>query len=142
MIRYRTGDRASWLSGPCGRGSVLRRLGKVQGRFHDVSSTSMPLSVPILDEAIFSLLGIFSFHAGCRVEDNGTVLDLTLFCKKKNASRIKEEVDKVVGIRWLVVCWQSDRRPSPESTFTRCCPGIFAGMPPEWSSEPYQNDFR
>lgn len=33
LIRYRTGDAAYWLSGPCSCGSPLRRLAPVQGRY-------------------------------------------------------------------------------------------------------------
>ncbi len=32
LIRYRTGNLASWITTPCPCGSVLRRLGWVQGR--------------------------------------------------------------------------------------------------------------
>lgn len=32
LVRYRTGDAAHWLSGPCRCGSPLRRLGRVLGR--------------------------------------------------------------------------------------------------------------
>ncbi len=32
LVRYRTGDAARWLAGPCPCGSFLRRLGRVPGR--------------------------------------------------------------------------------------------------------------
>jgi len=32
LVRYRTGDAARWLAGPCSCGSPLRRLGRVPGR--------------------------------------------------------------------------------------------------------------
>lgn len=35
LLRYRTGDAARWLPGPCACGSPLRRLGPVQGRFSE-----------------------------------------------------------------------------------------------------------
>lgn len=42
LVRYRTGDAASWVAGPCSRGSTLRRLGRVPGRIAPGGSISQP----------------------------------------------------------------------------------------------------
>lgn len=46
LIRYRTGDVAALLGGPCGCGSPLRRLGPVQGRLVRTGAEVQILSVP------------------------------------------------------------------------------------------------
>jgi len=43
LLRYRTGDAAAWLPGPCPCGSALRRLGPVRGRWNaDASGLARP----------------------------------------------------------------------------------------------------
>lgn len=42
LIRYRTGDAAAWIPGPCPCGSALRRLGRVPGRIASDGSISQP----------------------------------------------------------------------------------------------------
>ena len=39
LIRYRTGDAASWLPGPCPCGSPLRRLSQLRGRYVRMNGT-------------------------------------------------------------------------------------------------------
>ncbi len=91
LIRYRTGDEASWLEGPCGCGSVLRRMSKVRGRCNASFLDAAPLSIADLDEALLGLPGLYSFQAGYRTEADKTVLNLTLFCRNKEATRLKQE---------------------------------------------------
>ena len=97
LIRYRTGDQAAWIKGPCPCGTVLRRLGKVRGRITDLGSTRVPLSMPQLDEAVLSLPGIYSFQATLLPEKAGGTLELNLFCPKQHATDLEKEVFAVVG---------------------------------------------
>ncbi len=41
LIRYRTGDAAAWLPGPCPCGSPLRRLAPLRGRYIEENGTSV-----------------------------------------------------------------------------------------------------
>ncbi|MBQ1351352.1 MAG: phenylacetate--CoA ligase family protein [Oscillospiraceae bacterium] len=52
LIRYRTGDKSRILPGPCGCGSVLKRLDRILGRIADEKK---PRSIHGLDEVIFPL---------------------------------------------------------------------------------------
>lgn len=42
LLRYRSGDAAAWLEGPCPCGSALRRLGRVPGRIAPDGTISQP----------------------------------------------------------------------------------------------------
>ncbi len=96
LIRYRTGDRAAWIKAPCPCGSVLGRLGKIRGRLTDISTVSGAICMPVLDEAILALDGIYSFQAALTAGENGIVLDLYLFCWMQRADQIKKEVTEAV----------------------------------------------
>lgn len=65
LVRYRTGDLARMLPEPCPCGTLLKRLGRVQGRIGATvrlrSGTSITLSA--LDEALFSIPGLLNFTA-------------------------------------------------------------------------------
>ena len=65
LIRYRTGDRARMVPGPCPCGSVLPRLGRVQGRIDaevDLGQGAR-LSMAALDEVLFPIAGVLNFSA-------------------------------------------------------------------------------
>ncbi|WP_419659150.1 AMP-dependent synthetase and ligase [Desulfosarcina variabilis str. Montpellier] len=97
LIRYRTGDRAAWLEGPCPCGSFMRRLGKVRGRIADLSSSQLSFSMPQLDETILALPGVYSFQAAVASEAETECLNITLFCPKQHASQLKKDVDMAVN---------------------------------------------
>ncbi|MDX9835620.1 MAG: hypothetical protein RBT36_10490 [Desulfobulbus sp.] len=65
LIRYRTGDRGRLLPGPCDCTSNIRRLDRVRGRIDQVRTlhTSAQLSLPELDELLFTLSGLLDFSA-------------------------------------------------------------------------------
>jgi len=64
LIRYRTGDMSSIIQEPCPCGSALRRLGKVQGRIEEsITINEAELSMPLLDDILFSIPGIIGFKA-------------------------------------------------------------------------------
>jgi phenylacetate-coenzyme A ligase PaaK-like adenylate-forming protein len=96
LIRYRTGDRAAWLEGPCPCGTIMRRLGKVHGRIADLSSTRASLSMPQLDETILGLPHIYSFQAAMRSEATTADLDITLFCPTQQAAQLQKNVGMAV----------------------------------------------
>lgn len=65
LIRYRTGDIAGFIPGPCPCGTVLRRLSRVKDRVE--GRIALPggfLSMSMLDEALFALEDVLDFTAG------------------------------------------------------------------------------
>ncbi|VVS91552.1 DVU_1553 family AMP-dependent CoA ligase [Desulfoluna spongiiphila] len=65
LIRYRTGDKAGFSPHPCPCGTVLRRLDPVLGRTTGGMSlkNGSVLTLPELDEALFSVPGLLNFTA-------------------------------------------------------------------------------
>jgi phenylacetate-CoA ligase len=65
LIRYRTGDLARFVPEPCLCGTVLRTMGTVRGRIHDMVRlrTGDWLGITDLDEALFGLPGITDYEA-------------------------------------------------------------------------------
>lgn len=65
LIRYRTGDRGSFVAEPCPCGSPLRLLAPVRERLADVAvlAGGERLSLADLDEALFSLDNVLDFRA-------------------------------------------------------------------------------
>ena len=65
LIRYRTGDISRFHTSPCSCGTVLKRLDQIAARLSDGDClvSGMPLTLPILDEALFSLPGVSDFKA-------------------------------------------------------------------------------
>jgi phenylacetate-coenzyme A ligase PaaK-like adenylate-forming protein len=60
LIRYRTGDIGSLITGRCGCGSFLPRLGKIRGRKENLEN---PLNIHLLDDLLFALPDIKAYRA-------------------------------------------------------------------------------
>lgn len=82
LIRYRTGDLARFHTRPCPCGSVLPRLGKVTGRMTNAAllAPRLPLSMAMLDEALFAVPALLDFQAELVAADGVSRLCLTLCC--------------------------------------------------------------
>ncbi len=65
LIRYRTGDMARWIPGACPCGSVLRRMGPVQGRITEgvAFDEHGSLSITDLDEVLFTIPTLHDYTA-------------------------------------------------------------------------------
>ncbi|MGA3161990.1 MAG: DVU_1553 family AMP-dependent CoA ligase [Terracidiphilus sp.] len=65
LIRYRTGDLSRFLPGPCGCGTILKRLERVKSRIDGCVSLGRRGSINIgaLDEALFDIPGLLDFVA-------------------------------------------------------------------------------
>jgi phenylacetate-coenzyme A ligase PaaK-like adenylate-forming protein len=65
LIRYRTGDISRFHTLPCACGTVLKRLDRIAGRINDGKChvSGMPLTLPVLDEALFTLPEVIDFKA-------------------------------------------------------------------------------
>ncbi len=75
LLRYRTGDRARFLPGPCPCGSILKRLDRIPGRLSQEMGGIPALSR--LDEALFSFQGLVDYDAMLYPKP---VLTLKLLC--------------------------------------------------------------
>lgn len=65
LIRYRTGDVSRFVPGPCGCGTILKRLQRVRGRIDGEVHVGAGgrLNIAMLDEAIFAVPGVVDFSA-------------------------------------------------------------------------------
>lgn len=62
LIRYRTGDKARFLSGVCPCGSVLKTMEKVQGRYMNLIPLEKGLlKLSDIDEALFTIPDLLNF---------------------------------------------------------------------------------
>ena len=80
LLRYRTGDLARLESGPCACGSLLPRLGRVDGRRENnlPLGAGQTLSIHRLDEVLFSIPTVRAFEAGLRRENDRNTLFLAV----------------------------------------------------------------
>ncbi len=64
LIRYRTGDIARMMTEPCPCGSVLRRMGRVRGRWNGALRLGPDriLTLPDMDDALFRLPGLLDYR--------------------------------------------------------------------------------
>ena len=95
LVRYRTGDRARFIPGPCPCGSALPRLGPVQGRIETevVLRGGERLSMPLLDEALFPIAGVLDFSAKITDAPPHDCLHLSLQVCEDEEERIAREVN-------------------------------------------------
>lgn len=86
LIRYRTGDLAAWIDGPCRCGSQLRRMGWVQGRMAESIRLAGGLNLDLagLDEALFALPGAVDFQAALHRGHRAAQLEVTLYANRKS----------------------------------------------------------
>jgi phenylacetate-coenzyme A ligase PaaK-like adenylate-forming protein len=76
LIRYRTGDMAGFIPGPCPCGSVLKRMSPVKDRVKGRIALAGGglLSMSLLDEALFAVEGVLNFQAAVSSGEKGDVL--------------------------------------------------------------------
>ena len=80
LIRYRTGDLARWRPDPCPCGTHLRTLAHITTRVAGQVEVGghAPLTLALLDEALFALPGVVDFEARLQPTGDGLELQLTL----------------------------------------------------------------
>jgi phenylacetate-CoA ligase len=105
LIRYRTGDIARFLPEVCPCGSVLRRLGKIQGRKSDevVLAPQARLHMSMLDEALFAIPEILNFQVELVPAEGRSRLDVMLDCDAdrlpETARRARQALADVPAVR-------------------------------------------
>ncbi len=97
LVRYRTGDLASMIPGPCPCGSALRRLGPVCGRLGE----SVPLggraslTMHELNEALFAVHGLLDFSATLKGSNGDAYLDVRYWTRTPGPT-MPAKVDRVL----------------------------------------------
>jgi phenylacetate-coenzyme A ligase PaaK-like adenylate-forming protein len=95
LVRYRTGDLARIIPDPCPCGTVLKRLGRVQGRIEYTLQLQQGLSINMsaLDEALFPVAGLLNFTAEVSDDAGQDQLQLCLqLCEGEAEERVAREV--------------------------------------------------
>lgn len=108
LIRYRTGNISRIINTPCGCGSILPRLGRIEGRFESNIAVGggKTISIHQLDEIIFADPFVRGFDALLSTEGESKTLHLTvdtrgsldfdsLTAKLPQILKIKVKYDKV-----------------------------------------------
>lgn len=104
LIRYRTGDVGRFIPEPCPCGSALRRLGTIRGRW-DGRVTITPetiLTLPDMDEVLFSLPGLINYQATLVMRGEKTCLEIAVFgewSERPQSEIILKTLEKVPAIR-------------------------------------------
>lgn len=80
LIRYVTGDIARFIPESCACGSVLRRMGTVQGRLENqvCLAPDIVLTLRELDESLFALAGVINFTVSIAKAGQKDRLNITL----------------------------------------------------------------
>ena len=93
LVRYRTGDRARMIPEPCPCGSVLKRLGRVQGRLAAALTLNQGSSIAMrdLDETLFPIAGVLNFTAEVTASGGQDQLQLCIQACQGEEERVARE---------------------------------------------------
>ena len=99
LIRYRTGDLAAMLPGPCPCGSAMRRLGPVCGRRGAALRLCgrKALTIEELDEVLFAIPGLLDFSATLKGSCLESYLDIRYWTLAMGP-RLPAKVDRAMGL--------------------------------------------
>ncbi len=88
LIRYRTGDRGRFLTGPCPCGTWLRRLERVRARLcgRVRLQAGGVVDQATIDEPLYALPHVLDVRAGLRREDGLDVLDVEVLAPGAGAT--------------------------------------------------------
>ncbi len=130
LIRYRTGDRARFLTEPCVCGSSLRRMEPVRGRLKNGVRLKHGgvLNLSELDEALFAVPGLMNYTAEISKENGIDRLTFSLLTasKERRAATVRAEraVSGIPAIKKAV----ADGALKMEAFTTGCNPLVSTGM--------------
>jgi len=111
LIRYRTGDSARFLPGPCPCGTVLPRMGRVTGRIAGGFrlDSGEEVTLPLLDEAIFAVAGVTDYQVDLRRSATGWELSITVAAEGLPADLAGQVRAAVLAIPRIADAVQSGR---------------------------------
>lgn len=94
LIRYRTGDRASFIKGGCPCSKLLKKMSHVKGRYQNLLYIdNQPLSMALLDELLFRMDNLLDYRASLKA---GKILSLSLKAVDENKPLGIEEVRRAL----------------------------------------------
>jgi phenylacetate-coenzyme A ligase PaaK-like adenylate-forming protein len=81
LIRYRTGDIASFIPEPCPCGTILRRMERVAGRWEGIIRlhSNNTLKLTDLDEALFPLPWLLNYRALLSRDGGNDILEVEVY---------------------------------------------------------------
>ena len=99
LIRYRTGDLARFIPGPCPCGTLLKRLDRIQGRLTGavVLDKGHQLSIPDLDDVVFSVRGILDYQAEVYGKEGRAHLRLKVHVEADASKEVGDAVSEALG---------------------------------------------
>lgn len=121
LVRYRTGDRARFMTDPCPCGTVLRRLGRVTGRLGEVIRLpgGQSLSIAALDEIILSDDGVISYDASVETRNGGDCLTVVLRSEgRTDTARLAQMLTSQLGRLFASGMLKLDIREGDPAFFT------------------------
>jgi phenylacetate-coenzyme A ligase PaaK-like adenylate-forming protein len=94
LIRYRTGDLASFITAPCPCGSILRRLDHVRGRLETMVEigNGLRLDSSDLSEALYGITGLLDYQAELMSDEGRDLLSLTLRLGNNDEAQAMDKV--------------------------------------------------
>lgn len=99
LIRYRTGDMARFLNEECPCHTVLKRMEAVRGRIKKgiVLKNEAVLTLPQLDEALFSVPNLLNYHAEIATGSGVDILNISLFTASSDNAATLHAAREVVS---------------------------------------------
>jgi len=99
LIRYRTGDLARFIPEPCPCGTLLKRLDRIQGRLTGavVLDKGRQLSIPDLDDVVFSVPGILDYQAEVYGKEGRAHLRLKVHVEAGASKEVGDAVSEALG---------------------------------------------
>jgi phenylacetate-coenzyme A ligase PaaK-like adenylate-forming protein len=120
LVRYRTGDRARFMTEPCPCGTVLRRLGRVTGRLGEV--IRLPggtLSITELDEIILADNGVIAYDASVETRNSEIILVVVLRSGgRTDTARLAQRLQSQLGHLFASGMLRLDVREGDPAFFT------------------------
>ncbi|QTA79947.1 AMP-binding domain-containing protein [Desulfonema limicola] len=98
LVRYRTGDTASFITAPCPCNTILRRMAKVQGRMGNTVKIggSLQISLMAMDEAVFAVPGVMNYAVEIRQARGIDYLKIIIHALPKDQAAALSEVRQVI----------------------------------------------
>lgn len=121
LIRYRTGDMARRLEGPCACGSNLPRLGKVMGRFDNILrlKSGAFISIHQLDEIMFRFPEVLDYQAALNSDRDCLDLQVRPHLAEPDQAALVESIRaQVDGSLHVHLAINRGRPPSPPAKRT------------------------
>ena len=103
LVRYRTGDLSRFIPGECPCGTQLKTMEFISQRVEGfVMVGGQPLTIPELDEALFSLPELINYSAAVTHHGDKDLLEMDVFMNKLSARseiEVRDAINSISAIR-------------------------------------------